>query len=173
GYEIDPNVDGFLREIMLKNSVSWILFNELKNIQKVHTDLVTTYYSAEWTYPHKSGVRIRKVRLDLLTGSVDADRKSLTNYCQEHYDNEALFSLAVCNGMRPNISENTVQSYSDLMKRCWDNDPSKRPSASKICNILTNWKNNMAKFYEPYEDEYKLHEIRYISDVDQDYELSS
>ncbi|CAG8844813.1 26854_t:CDS:1, partial [Gigaspora margarita] len=72
-YEIDPNVDGFLKEIMLKNSVSWIPFNELKNIQNVYAAKVITVYSAEWIYPHKSGVRIKKVRLDLLTGSGDAD----------------------------------------------------------------------------------------------------
>ncbi|CAG8600337.1 1602_t:CDS:1, partial [Gigaspora rosea] len=69
----DPNVDSTLKEMMLKNSLSWIPFNELKNIQKLHTDLVITIYSAEWTYPHKSGVRIRKVRLDLLTGSSGVD----------------------------------------------------------------------------------------------------
>ncbi|CAG8828008.1 4179_t:CDS:1, partial [Gigaspora rosea] len=104
-------------------------------------------------------------------------------YFQEYYDDELQFSFAVLNGIpvRPNIIENTVQSYSDLMKRCWDNDPNKRPSASKIRNILTNWKNDMLKFYEfesvnydePDEEEYKLHDICYISDVDQDYELLS
>ncbi|CAG8478897.1 14554_t:CDS:2 [Gigaspora margarita] len=73
GNEIDPNVDGFLKEIMLKNSLPWIPFNELKNIQNVYTDVVIIVNSAEWTYPHKSGVRIRKVRLDLLTGFADAD----------------------------------------------------------------------------------------------------
>ncbi|CAG8665315.1 12694_t:CDS:2, partial [Gigaspora rosea] len=73
GYEIDLNVDGFLKEIMLKNSVSWIPFNELKNIQQDYANKVITVYSAEWVCPHKSGVRIRKVKLDQLTGSVDAN----------------------------------------------------------------------------------------------------
>ncbi|CAG8656960.1 10295_t:CDS:2, partial [Cetraspora pellucida] len=44
----------------------------------------------------------------------------------------------ICNGLRPNISENTNPSYSVLMTKCWDNDPNKRPSASKICKILAN-----------------------------------
>ncbi|CAG8691490.1 40065_t:CDS:2, partial [Gigaspora margarita] len=162
-----PNVDGTLKEIMFKNSLPWVPFNELKNIQEVQLDMDIIKYSAEWTYPHKSGVRIRKVRLDLLTGSVDADRRTMYDYYQEHCDYDAQFSLAVINGMRPNIIENIVQSYSDLMKRCWDDDPQKRPSASKICNILTNWKNNMAKFYdfesvnydESDEDEYKLYDV--------------
>ncbi|RIB14224.1 hypothetical protein C2G38_1674245 [Gigaspora rosea] len=330
GNEINPNanVDGFLKEVMLKNSLPWIPFNELNNIRKVNTDTIVVY-SAEWAYPHKLGVRIRKVKLDPITGSdsqeillnvlnaysiignkkptfhqcygvsrkettghyivvmqdvlanslecnlysvarmgwseklklllyiacdlqlihscnlincglhkkkilqnnlssayialssrfLSADKaltakpklrvstfyiapevlngglftkasdiysfgiimweissgKSMTDYFQEYYDYELQFSFAVLNGIRPNISENTVQSYSGLMKRCWDNDPKKRPSASKICKILTSWKNNMAKFYdfesvnydEPEEDEYKLYEIYYISDADQ------
>ncbi|KAF0533316.1 kinase-like protein [Gigaspora margarita] len=34
------------------------------------------------------------------------------------------------------------------MKRCWDIDPTKRPSALKIYKILAYWKNNIAAFYE-------------------------
>ncbi|RIB24547.1 kinase-like domain-containing protein [Gigaspora rosea] len=341
--EIDPNVDSFLKEIMLKNALPWIPFNELKNIQNAYTDVAIIVCSAEWTYPHKSGVRIRKVRLDLLTGFADADSheillnelnayciigskrptflqcygvsrdvttghyivviqdglvnslernltsvvkmgwndklnlllyiardlqlihscniincglyekailqnnltsayialsslllsvdkalttkskligsifyiapevlnhglftkasdiysfgiimweissgKSIFDYYREYYEHgiESIqFNFDVCNGMRPNIVENMVQSYSDLMKRYWDNDPQKRPSISKILKILTNWKNNMAKFYEfesviydePDKDEYKLYDSESydIMDIDQDYELSS
>ncbi|RGB24129.1 kinase-like domain-containing protein, partial [Rhizophagus diaphanus] len=41
--------------------------------------------------------------------------------------------LDICKeGERPEIIENTLQCYIDLMKRCWDKDPSKRPSALEI-----------------------------------------
>ncbi|RIB17950.1 kinase-like domain-containing protein [Gigaspora rosea] len=109
--------------------------------------------------------------------------RTIYDYYQEQYDDEVQFYFSIFNGVRPNIIENTVQSYSNLLKRCWYNDPQKRPSASKICNILTKWKNNMAKFYdfesvnydEYDEDEYNLYdgEPYDIPDVDQDYELSS
>ncbi|CAG8710579.1 12886_t:CDS:1, partial [Cetraspora pellucida] len=72
------------------------------------------------------------------------------------------------------------------MKRCWDNDPRKRPSASKICKILANWKNCMAKFYESEpvnynesdEDESEIRDYEiatYDSEPDDilDYEISS
>ncbi|CAG8749890.1 15977_t:CDS:2, partial [Dentiscutata erythropus] len=55
GSEIDPNVDGFLEEIMIKNSLPWIPFNELENVKTIFTDLVITLQSAEWTYSHESG----------------------------------------------------------------------------------------------------------------------
>src|SRR5688572_28698078 len=40
---------------------------------------------------------------------------------------------------RPKIIEYTPQCYIDLMKKCWDKDPSKRPNASEINDIIQNW----------------------------------
>ncbi|PKY50234.1 kinase-like protein, partial [Rhizophagus irregularis] len=40
-------------------------------------------------------------------------------------------SLSICKGERPEIIENTPQCYVDLMKRCWNEGPLKRPSASE------------------------------------------
>ncbi|CAG8541976.1 15981_t:CDS:1, partial [Gigaspora margarita] len=77
GYEIDPNLDDFLKEIMLNNSLPWVPFNELKNVQEVYRGLFKIVYSAEWTYPYRLGVGIRKVKLDLVTGSAEADRHEI------------------------------------------------------------------------------------------------
>src|SRR5581483_7726035 len=48
-------------------------------------------------------------------------------------------SLSICRGERPEIIESTPQCYIDLMKKCWNKDPSKRPSASEIKNIIEEW----------------------------------
>jgi serine/threonine protein kinase len=48
-------------------------------------------------------------------------------------------ALSICKGERPGIVENTPQCYVDLMKKCWDEDPLKRPSASEILNIIEEW----------------------------------
>src|SRR3990170_2226354 len=48
-------------------------------------------------------------------------------------------SLSICKGERPEIVEDTPQCYIDLMKRCWDNDPLKRPNASDIRGIVDKW----------------------------------
>lgn len=44
------------------------------------------------------------------------------------------FDLAfkICNGYRPKIIEGTDPDYVDLMKKCWDNDPNKRPNAEEL-----------------------------------------
>jgi len=52
-------------------------------------------------------------------------------------------SLSICNGKRPKIVENIPQCYIDLMRKCWDEDPSKRPNASEIGNTINNWITNI------------------------------
>ena len=41
-------------------------------------------------------------------------------------------SLSICKGERPVIIDGTPQCYINLMKKCWDLDPLKRPSASEL-----------------------------------------
>jgi hypothetical protein len=48
-------------------------------------------------------------------------------------------ALSICKSERPEIIENTPQCYIDLMKKCWDEDPLKRPSASEILNFIKKW----------------------------------
>jgi chromosome segregation ATPase len=48
-------------------------------------------------------------------------------------------ALSICKGKRPEIIENTPQCYINLMKKCWDEDPSKRPTALEILNIIRKW----------------------------------
>ncbi|KAF0428039.1 kinase-like protein [Gigaspora margarita] len=42
-------------------------------------------------------------------------------------------------------SENmgTVACYAELLNRCWDKDPDKRPSALEIYETIINWKNDI------------------------------
>ena len=48
-------------------------------------------------------------------------------------------SLNICRGMRPEIIDGTMPEYVELMKRCWDNDPEKRPTANELKNIFDEW----------------------------------
>jgi serine/threonine protein kinase len=48
-------------------------------------------------------------------------------------------SLSICKGKRPEIIENTPQCYVNLMKKCWNEDPLKRPSSEEVLNIIENW----------------------------------
>ncbi|POG67214.1 kinase-like domain-containing protein [Rhizophagus irregularis DAOM 181602=DAOM 197198] len=48
-------------------------------------------------------------------------------------------SLSICEGERPEIIENAPQCYVDLMKKCWDETPLKRPSSEEVLNIISDW----------------------------------
>ncbi|GES81057.1 kinase-like domain-containing protein [Rhizophagus clarus] len=47
------------------------------------------------------------------------------------------FALNICNGIRPEISENEIPKfYIDLMKKCWDSNPENRPITSEIGKLI-------------------------------------
>ena len=47
--------------------------------------------------------------------------------------------LSICKGERPEIVEGTPQCYINLMEECWNEDPSKRPSALEVLNDIEKW----------------------------------
>ncbi|RIB11937.1 kinase-like domain-containing protein [Gigaspora rosea] len=54
-----------------------------------------------------------------------------------------LLQIEICrNDLRPIIIGNMPIFYINLMKKCWERDLEKRPSATNICEILTEWINN-------------------------------
>ena len=40
--------------------------------------------------------------------------------------------LDILNGIRPQITDDTPEFYSELMKKCWDHNPENRPTANEI-----------------------------------------
>ncbi|RIB17764.1 kinase-like domain-containing protein [Gigaspora rosea] len=70
------------------------------------------------------------------------------------------FQLQVCDGLRPHIYENTAICYADLMKRCWNMEPEKRPTASEIDDIFTKWRNNESILLELAESCKQLRNIK-------------
>ncbi|CAG8588282.1 14523_t:CDS:2, partial [Acaulospora colombiana] len=46
-------------------------------------------------------------------------------------------ALEICHGFRESVMPGTPLFYEKLMRRCWDADPSKRPDAEEIVDILS------------------------------------
>ncbi|GBB88073.1 hypothetical protein RclHR1_01460023 [Rhizophagus clarus] len=55
-------------------------------------------------------------------------------------------SISICRGERPEIIESTPQCYLDVMKKCWDEDSLKRPSAIEVSDIIASW------IFRPYDN---------------------
>jgi serine/threonine protein kinase len=69
----------------------------------------------------------------------------------EEYDHHLV--LSICEGKRPEIIKNTPKCYIDLMKKCWDSDPSNRPTIIMLENIISQWIECINKYYNINKDE--------------------
>jgi hypothetical protein len=54
----------------------------------------------------------------------------------EDWAHDINLAMAVCNGLRPTITKETPDFYANIMKKCWDSDPSKRPNASHLPELF-------------------------------------
>ncbi|RIB01913.1 kinase-like domain-containing protein [Gigaspora rosea] len=60
-----------------------------------------------------------------------------------HNFSKQQLQLKICNNyLRPPISEEAPRCYVNLMKKCWDKEPEKRPPAEKLCKIFMKWQND-------------------------------
>ncbi|KLL02714.1 MAG: hypothetical protein MRECE_50c002 [Mycoplasmataceae bacterium CE_OT135] len=48
-------------------------------------------------------------------------------------------ALKICEGVRPRFRVKIPALLKDLIERCWDADPKKRPTANELNRILNNW----------------------------------
>ena len=51
--------------------------------------------------------------------------------------------LDICKGLRPSILPNMPKEYVEMMQRCWDVDPSKRPTIRELHNFARNFQNDL------------------------------
>jgi len=54
-------------------------------------------------------------------------------------------SLDICKGLRPDIIKGTMSEYVEVMKKCWDSDPDKRPTAEELTKYFDKWTNEYNK----------------------------
>ncbi|PKY51372.1 kinase-like protein [Rhizophagus irregularis] len=52
------------------------------------------------------------------------------------YEHDYYLAMNIVNGMRPKIVPGTPLEYKNLMKECWDADPSKRPDSNTLWNKI-------------------------------------
>ncbi|RGB24741.1 kinase-like domain-containing protein [Rhizophagus diaphanus] len=78
------------------------------------------------------------------------------------YGEDELISK-ICQGDRPKIDENTPQCYIDLMKKCWDSDPSSRPNITTLNDIITKWIECINCYYEINREGKRIFEVPNIN----------
>ena len=53
--------------------------------------------------------------------------------------------LEICKSLKPPILSNMPKEYVEMMKKCWDVDPSKRPTIRELRKFVRNYSNNLYK----------------------------
>ena len=53
-------------------------------------------------------------------------------------NNDIELVVKICKNFRPSIVKNTPKGYIELMQKCWNSDPNKRPTTFYIHEILIN-----------------------------------
>ncbi|PKK61803.1 kinase-like protein [Rhizophagus irregularis] len=61
-------------------------------------------------------------------------------------DYDLHLAIDIGNGERPPIPEYTPEPYAALMKRCWDPNPIKRPTAQELYRQIGDWDTILSKF---------------------------
>ena len=61
---------------------------------------------------------------------------SRTPFWDQNNDEELI--IRICKNFHPPIINDTPKGYTELMQKCWDSDPNKRPTIFYIFNKLSN-----------------------------------
>ncbi|GES93346.1 kinase-like domain-containing protein [Rhizophagus clarus] len=67
--------------------------------------------------------------------------RNLTKVIKNNWGQRLLMLYEIISGLNEIHRQNLIHCdfHHDLMKKCWDEDPLKRPSASEVENIIKNW----------------------------------
>ncbi|POG68790.1 kinase-like domain-containing protein, partial [Rhizophagus irregularis DAOM 181602=DAOM 197198] len=65
----------------------------------------------------------------------------LTTGCKPfaNIEHDSNFIYEIIDGKRPEITDDTPEDFANLMRKCWNSDPKKRPLAKKICETVNHW----------------------------------
>ena len=69
------------------------------------------------------------------------------------FSHDFYLSLSICEGLRPNIVRGTEFEYVELMKKCWNTDPDKRPTAEELFGKFNRW---YKKLYIEFNDDERI-----------------
>ncbi len=88
-------------------------------------------------------------------------------WCDRSHDLK--LASEICSGLRPNIIDGTPEVYIQLMTQCWDSNPSKRPTASHLYELIGSWITAICDDPNPSElsDQFDIAEEKKFSNLEE------
>lgn len=142
----NPKINEFIQKYQLEATdkdkfLEWIPYEqfEIEKDKEVHG--VMPYVAPELLNKKKDEVAPYTPASDIyslgmITYEIFANQSP---YLDRNYDESLALSI-VCDELRPNLEEVKIpQLLKDLIKKCWDNDPAKRPTTNEIEKTLRSW----------------------------------
>ncbi|CAG8604134.1 35017_t:CDS:2, partial [Racocetra persica] len=127
-----------------KNIIEWVPYENFDNIELISDGKYGAIYFATWLDGpiinwdrDQKFMRVgpRKIALKLLKKSDDPSEEFLEEmqaFGKYIEYNDIFLAREICNGMRPPMIKGIPYGYQEIMRRCWDADPLKRPNAQGI-----------------------------------------
>ena len=77
--------------------------------------------------------------------------------CYKELAHDHSLAEKICQGLRPQFEVKIPQLLKNLIERCWDADPAKRPTANELSRILNNWLGEVnsqknTEFFQQFKD---------------------
>src|SRR5205809_969058 len=110
--------DGNLRNYLQKNHSNLTL-----------KDRITPYIATEILHGNKNTKESDVYSIGMLMWEIFSDCPPFNDRAHDYH-----LILDICKGLRPPILTNMPKEYVEMMQRCWDVDPSKRPTIRELCN---------------------------------------
>ncbi|RIA96267.1 kinase-like domain-containing protein [Glomus cerebriforme] len=84
-------------------------------------------------------------------------------FADVEHDHNLIYDII--DGKRPEITKDTPECFANLMKRCWEFDPTKRPSIYEVVNAFFNWNfyKNVKQFNPAEEQRLELIQLKLLA----------
>ncbi|RIB02057.1 kinase-like domain-containing protein [Gigaspora rosea] len=98
-----------------------------------HTNGVLPYLAPEILSDRNSYTQAAYVyAFDIIMWEISSCKRPFSEF-----NHDVQLAIQICQGVRPEITEDTPPFYRDLMVKCWHVNPAKRPTAKEIKGLLS------------------------------------
>ena len=104
--------------------------NDIKDIVGVMPYLAPELLSGHGSYSQASDI----YAFGMIMWEISSHEKPFLEFVHDK-----LLALRIFRGLRPTITDDTPPFYRDLMQKCWHSDPTQRPTAQEIFELIQNW----------------------------------